>query len=153
MYVIKLKKKIIIIDTSSFINRPELKKNLEYLNINSDEVNVLLLTHNHFDHIGNIKFFKNAKIYGGSDFKNKKFLSLRGLKIKEIKVIKTPGHTAGSVCFYLIKEKVLFSGDTLFNNGFIGRTDLPNSRPEKMKNSLKKLEKIEYKILCPGHLL
>ena len=153
VYVIKLKGKNIVIDTSSFVNRPELKKSLRHISVNPDDVSILLLTHNHFDHTGNIKLFKNSKIYGGGDFKNKKILNLRDLKIKEIIIIKTPGHTAGSICFYLPKEKILFSGDTLFDRGFIGRTDLPNSRPEKMKSSLGKLKKLGYKILCPGHLL
>ena len=48
------------------------------------------------------------------------------------------------------KEKILFSGDCLFENG-IGRYDLPNSVPEEMEKSLDKLKKINYKTLAPGH--
>jgi hydroxyacylglutathione hydrolase len=45
-----------------------------------------------------------------------------------LRVIHTPGHTRGCVCFYLAAEKMLFSGDTLFA-GAIGRTDFPYSLP------------------------
>ena len=76
-------------------------------------------------------------------------MDLDNLKMKEIVIIKTPGHTRGSVCF--LYEDVLFSGDTIFHNG-IGRTDLPGGSETEMKNSLEKLKKIDYKILCPGHV-
>lgn len=65
------------------------------------------------------------------------------------KVIHTPGHSGGSVCY--ICEDVIFSGDTLFNRS-IGRTDFLGSNPIDMKKSLKKLSLLEgdYKVL-PGH--
>ncbi len=67
----------------------------------------------------------------------------------KIKVMFTPGHTSGSVC-YLIDD-MIFSGDTLFR-GEIGRTDLKSGDPEFMKISLKKLYELnkEY-IVYPGH--
>jgi len=40
------------------------------------------------------------------------------------KVMHTPGHSGGSVCFYCAEENVIFTGDTLFK-GSIGRTDFP----------------------------
>ena len=69
----------------------------------------------------------------------------------EIKVSCAPGHSAGSVCFYLEKEKVLISGDTLFK-GTMGRIDFPQSRPNLMGSSLKKLAALpaETKVI-PGH--
>ena len=69
----------------------------------------------------------------------------------QLKVIPTPGHTPGSVCFYLPKEKALFTGDTLFANG-VGRTDLSYSSEKDLIASLKKLSKLppETKIY-PGH--
>ncbi|MFQ5531953.1 MAG: MBL fold metallo-hydrolase, partial [Candidatus Nanoarchaeia archaeon] len=150
VYILKHNGKIIIIDTGSFANRPELKRDLKELNIRPENVDIVLLTHKHFDHDGNIKIFENAKIYGSKeDFKSDKILDVYKLNIKGLRVIKTPGHSRGSVCFLLNtgEEKTLFSGDTIFNNGYIGRTDLPGSNPEDMKKSLEKLKKIDYGLL------
>ena len=49
------------------------------------------------------------------------------------------------------KHKILFSGDTIFGEGIIGRTDFIHSDKELMEKILKKLEKIDYEILLPGH--
>lgn len=66
-------------------------------------------------------------------------------------VIHTPGHSPGGVCLYDQKDKVLFSGDTLFQ-GTYGRVDLPNSSETAMVTSLEKLFKFppETKVY-PGH--
>ena len=56
----------------------------------------------------------------------------------QIQVILTPGHTPGGVCFYLPKEQIIFSGDTLFKNS-MGRVDFPQSDPSSMWKSLKRL--------------
>ena len=65
-------------------------------------------------------------------------------------VIKTPGHTMGSVCLYSKDDKVLFSGDTLFERS-IGRTDLGGSYSE-IQNSLEILKALdESTIVLPGH--
>jgi len=69
----------------------------------------------------------------------------------EIKVIETFGHTAGSICFYLENNNVIFTGDTLFKKSF-GRTDLPGGDFDLMKNSIKKLFSLkdETVVYC-GH--
>jgi len=69
-----------------------------------------------------------------------------------LKVIHVPGHSAGHLCFYSEKEKVLFSGDVLFA-GSIGRTDLPGGNFEQLiKNIKEKLLTLpdETAIFC-GH--
>lgn len=167
-----IKPKLILIDTSSKINREELLKNLNWLKMNPTHIKIVLLTHMHADHIGNLELFKKAKImvseaeikslkenpYATTFIEDKQTLkSILSLNLiparsfNKIKVIKTPGHTCGSVC-YLYKS-ILFSGDTIFDKKFkaIGRTDLPTSLPLKMKKTLNKLKKIKYSILCPGH--
>jgi len=152
IYIIKLNKKLILIDAGSILNRNELKKDLKELKIDSDEITKIILTHNHWDHTGNIKLFKNAKIYGDKkDFKKEKVIDINKLKIKEFEIIQTPGHTKGSFC--ILYKDTLFSGDTLFDKGYRGRTDLPGGDYEEIQKSLKKLSNIKYKILCPGHLL
>ena len=71
---------------------------------------------------------------------------------KEVfEIIKTPGHTPGSVCFYNKKNKLLFSGDTLFS-GLRGRTDFKYGSTPKIFESLKKLMKLDKDTLVlPGH--
>jgi len=67
------------------------------------------------------------------------------------KIIKTPGHTPGGVCFYNKKNKLLFSGDTLFA-GLRGRTDFKYGSTPKIFESLKKLMKLDKDTLVlPGH--
>jgi len=68
-----------------------------------------------------------------------------------IEVIKTSGHTPGSVCLYSKKQGLLFSGDTLFK-GLRGRTDFKYGSTKKIFESLKKLMKLDKNTLVlPGH--
>jgi glyoxylase-like metal-dependent hydrolase (beta-lactamase superfamily II) len=67
------------------------------------------------------------------------------------RVIHTPGHSPGQVCLYSEEEKVIFTGDTLFQ-GSIGRTDLPGSCEADMATSLLKLAQMPDDVeVCPGH--
>lgn len=70
----------------------------------------------------------------------------------EFEVIFTPGHSPGGVCFYFKKEKVLFSGDTLFK-GTHGNTSFPTSNNEDMQRSLFRLMKLPDDVkVYPGHM-
>lgn len=69
----------------------------------------------------------------------------------QISILKTPGHTEGSVCYYIKEENILFSGDTLFQGG-IGRTDLPGGNYGQIIHSLKELTKLpDNTQILPGH--
>ncbi len=143
VYVIKLKKDLILVDTSSKECKQELLDDLKKLAISPEKITKIILTHHHYDHIENIHLFKNAKIYSRQN--------INELKIPEFKIIQTPGHTQDDIC--ILYDDILFSGDVIFNKGYIGRTDFPESNPYEMQKSLQKIKNLNYKILCPGHLI
>jgi len=67
-------------------------------------------------------------------------------------VTHTPGHTPGSVCFYNLKEKVVFTGDTIFSESFVGRTDFLYGSKKDLQDSLKTIfRKFSGFTAYPGH--
>ena len=137
----------------------------------------VLLTHGHFDHIFYVDEWRSlgGKVCihkGDADFLNDPSKSLylqffaRDIRHGDadvilsdgdwlclgdnmIKVLSTPGHTKGSVCYLF--DNVMLSGDTLFA-GTIGRTDLYGSSDSDMKNSIEKLSAIDTDyVVYPGH--
>lgn len=154
---------------------PEIQKAVKDLGV---KVKYILLTHGHFDHIFGLNSLKKSlnapavickddlvisdnineftRLFGLPDSVPPKY----DMYIKDgdeillgsykIKVIHTPGHTEGGVC-YLVDGK-LFSGDTLFR-GSVGRTDLFGGNFGKLSDSIKsKLFKLDDKTeVFPGH--
>ncbi len=155
-----------LIDLSSYRNALELIKK-----VNETQIKKVIFTHLHHDHIGIPSLFKKAKFYvskeeietfkkhplittyskrADDELKKIKLITIPN-KIDNLEVIKTPGHTIASICLFLKKEGILFSGDTIFNEDLFGRIDLATSAPNKMEDSIRKLKKLKIKILCPGH--
>ena len=140
----------------------------------------ILLTHCHGDHIGGVQKIKEK--YGGKILIHRiDAIGLKDININlsthiglepvilqedariddgdllhvgdlEFKVIYTPGHTAGSISLYCEKEKMLFSGDTLFRGSW-GRTDLPTSSFDDIITSItnKLINLPDDTIVYPGH--
>ena len=124
------------------------------------KLNYILNTHHHFDHVGgNIELKKiyNAKIVGFVDDKHR----IPGIDItvkdnekwifgsSQVKVLHIPGHTLDHICFFFEKEKIAFTGDTLFSLG-CGR--IFEGDHNQMLGSLDKIKKLpkETMIYC-GH--
>jgi len=133
---------------------------IKYLDENKINLKFILNTHHHYDHVGgNTKLKKkyHAKILG---FKNEKEripnidILLNDKEIWkyenfETKVIHIPGHTLGHICFYFFKDKMVFTGDTLFSLG-CGR--IFEGTYLQMYESLNKLKELplDTKVYC-GH--
>lgn len=139
----------------------------------------IILTHGHFDHIWGLEKLKEltgAKVYAYEG--EKELLNDSGMNVSEqfnrpcqvdadvylkdgdcitiagmtAKLIATPGHTGGSCCYYFEKDKILLSGDTLFE-GSVGRTDFPTGSMSLIVRSIQ--EKLfvlpDDVTVYPGH--
>ena len=155
-----LSKKTVIIDPGTYTDviLNNLKKHIK-----PKELKYIILTHFHYDHSTAVPIIKketNAGVLiheedaGFLDFKPDRTLrdnEILNLGDVKLKVIHTPGHSPGSICLYESESKSLFSGDTVFPYGNVGRTDLTGGSIEKLIESLKLLSKLDVKVLYPGH--
>jgi len=163
----------IVIDSGTGFNFTRLMSIFSAIRKDMNSIEWVINTHGHFDHIGGNGYFLKAKVaiheldapilengdaelsfadFFDGDMKARKVdRKLReGEEISGLRVIHTPGHTPGSICLYDEKEKLLFSGDTVFANGF-GRTDLPGGSEEDLRKSLQRLKGLKIEKLFPGH--
>ena len=147
----------IVIDPGAEANR--IRKH-----VGDRKIAAILLTHGHFDHIGAVRELMepdtklvihglDAPMLGDPELNASAGLIGRKITAPEatvlvkegdepefagltVKVLHTPGHTPGSVCYEI--EGELFTGDTLFEYGW-GRTDLPGGSEAQMEASLRRL--------------
>lgn len=173
------KKEAVIIDAGNF-NDAENQQLKDFIDDQGLKPQLFLLTHNHIDHILGTAFVQSewgliphchpdgmflideAPVYGPSlgftnihiskEYKHideKDFLEFDG---DAIGIYHTPGHVNGSLCFHFKKDKLLFSGDVLFQQS-IGRTDLPTGDYDLLAQSIrKKLYVLDDETqVFPGH--
>ena len=142
------------------IDPSESKPIIDFVEKYKIKLRFILNTHHHYDHVGGNKDLKDSyhcKVIGFEGDKERIPEIDTLLKDKETwkegefnaKIYHIPGHTSGHICFHFIKEKILFTGDTLFSLG-CGR--IFEGTYEQMFNSLKIIKSFstDTKIYC-GH--
>ena len=160
-----------LIDTGAGLDENYLTSQLEKHNVKKEDINLIINTHCHFDHIGGNYIFENAKIaihtLDEISLKNKDTLGTSfnafetspdnskvdielndGDTISGFKVIHTPGHTSGGICLW--DGTNLISGDTVFAHGGVGRFDIGGNFQD-LKESVHKLTELNVINLLPGH--
>ena len=162
----------ILVDTGAGENKDYLFSKLRENGVEPEDIEMVVNTHCHFDHIGGNYLFPNAEIAvhksDAVSMKNKDTLGTGGNaflycdgansrvdrelsggdKIADFEVIHTPGHTSGGICLW--DGENLISGDTIFAGGGVGRMDIGGNYDD-MKNSVEKLMELDVKNIYPGH--
>lgn len=140
-YVISINDNCLIIDPGDEFDK--IKKL-----VGNKKVLGILITHYHFDHVGALDDCINMYNSNVIDYKSDKVQNVGPFNFE---IIDTPGHKEDLITYYFKKEKIMFTGDFLFN-GTIGRCDLKESNPSDMIDSINKIKKYDKDIMVyPGH--
>ena len=146
--------------TASVIDPSEAKPIINFIEKENINLKYILNTHHHFDHIGGNKDLKkkyNSVVIGYKDDASR----IPGIDILlnnnqiwkadnfEAKIMHIPGHTTGHISFHFFKEKLIFTGDTLFS---LGCGKIFEGTYQDMFDSLNQIKKLpqDTKIYC-GH--
>jgi glyoxylase-like metal-dependent hydrolase (beta-lactamase superfamily II) len=168
--------KRILIDPGHRAMFEHVEKGLKDLGLAIADIDLIICTHGHPDHLEAVQLFKGSKTlftlheieWQWIDTIGRPMSAAMGIDIDAIKpdfflqegdlslddlelqIILTPGHSPGSVCLYWSDQKVLFTGDVVFKEG-LGRTDLPGGDGAKLKASIKRLAELDVEWLLSGH--
>jgi len=178
VYLIKGNHKNVLIDTGMTANFHHLKASLQELGLRPKDVHFIILTHEHFDHIGATSYlFDTAVVAAHRLAANKIELqdefvtmmkycnvsyrpfyadiwledgSLIDLGSYKLHILHTPGHTSGCICVYETQERLLFTGDTVFGGGTLSSIASSGNISDYM-SSLQRLSALRVEALYPGH--
>jgi glyoxylase-like metal-dependent hydrolase (beta-lactamase superfamily II) len=178
VYLIKGDTKNVLIDTGVTGKFPVLKRRLTELGLHIKDVKLIILTHEHYDHIGATAFFHGTAVVAAhrlaanklelqdefvtfSKYRNqpsKPFWvdvwledgSIIDLGNYELQVIHTPGHTSGCICLYEPRAGLLFTGDTVFAGGTLSEIAVGGNVSDYV-NSVRRLSNLKIKQIYPGH--
>ncbi|MFC1992104.1 MBL fold metallo-hydrolase [Chloroflexota bacterium] len=163
--------KLTLIDTGHRGTTPQIIEFIRYLGRSPEEISLIILTHNHIDHVGGLAKLRQltpAKVaIHKSDIGSRKSLPsaesedvdicLEGSEVLEplggLEIIHTPGHTPGSISLYSPRNKLLIVGDALRKRR---KTVLPpakmiSSDMTQARESIKKMAGLDFNVLCFGH--
>jgi hydroxyacylglutathione hydrolase len=178
VYLIKGDTKNVLIDTGVAGKFPVLKRRLAELGLRVRDINLIVLTHEHYDHIGATAFFHQTAIVAAhrlaanklelqdefvtfSKYRNQPNRpfwvdvwledgSIIDLGNYELQVMHTPGHTSGCICLYEPRAGFLFTGDTVFAGGTLSEIAVGGNVSDYV-NSVRRLSSLKIKEIYPGH--
>ncbi|MBI5015208.1 MAG: MBL fold metallo-hydrolase [Deltaproteobacteria bacterium] len=178
VYLVKGRAKNVLIDTGTAANFPRLALSLAELDLGPRDIHLVVLTHEHSDHIGACAYlFGNSVIAAHPLAANKielqdEFVTMRpyldadarpfqadlwleaGTSIElgnyRLRVLHTPGHCSGCVCLHEPEQGLLFTGDTVFVGGALSGIFVSGSISDYV-HSLQALSSLRLEEFYPGH--
>ncbi|MFC2019804.1 MBL fold metallo-hydrolase [Chloroflexota bacterium] len=178
VYLVKGSDKNMLIDTGVVTGFPVLEERLNDVGLAPQDIDLVVLTHEHMDHAGAAVFFsETALIAAHSSAANKiemqdefvtlqRFREWRAGELKvdlwleernyidlgnyQFRVLHTPGHTSGCICLYEPFLKLLFSGDTVFSGGVLSEIG-PSGNISDYVDSIQRLNALKIDEFYPGH--
>ena len=176
-YVVSSQGRAVIVDPAA-----NATKIIQYLGTKKLIPEAILLTHGHFDHIGAVNELaakyslpiyahKLEKEYFDQPEVNLSTMTYQPFVLSEdldyhwladgatltcldtqVKIFHVPGHTSGSLCYYFVKDRMVFTGDTLFKQS-IGRTDFIYGNHQQLVTGIRQklLTLPDDTLVYPGH--
>ena len=149
--------RLIVVDTSSKYLRPALKNSFRELGVFMKDVDTVILTHSHSDHIENLDLFPNAKVYlhaGGEEVPFKHETVTEDIEIAEgVRLVHTPGHTPDSMSVFVKADRnYVVAGDAVPLEDNIRKKVPPrlNYDPDLAMQSIKSIVRFAD-VIVPGH--
>jgi glyoxylase-like metal-dependent hydrolase (beta-lactamase superfamily II) len=177
-YLIRAAHRNVLIDSGLDQNFLFLQEQLLGLGLKVKDVDIIINTHEHLDHIGSNRYFQEFSLIAAHRFAATKITlqdhyvtlyrsrdlnevplhvhlwlenrTLFDLGSHTLEVLHTPGHTSGSICLYEFTSKALFSGDTVFAGGALSYIAESGSIGDYI-NSITRLEARKISRIYPGH--
>jgi glyoxylase-like metal-dependent hydrolase (beta-lactamase superfamily II) len=177
-YVIRGDYKNVLIDSGLDKSFTKLQRSLLSIDIKVRDIDMIINTHEHFDHMGANRYFQEYGLIAAHRFaaikiavKDRYVTMYESGDLNEtlqkvhlwledksrfdlgnyvLEIIHTPGHTSGSICVYELKRKLLFTGDTLFAGGTLSYISESGSVGDYI-NSIGRLETLKVSEIYPGH--
>jgi len=144
----------ILVDTSNRFMKNKVIEGLRENNLHPDDIDFVILTHFHLDHLENIATFKNAKILASNVIRSSKgrakiYYKLPKNVIKDIEIFKTPGHTLDSIS--IKAGDTIIAGDAVREDIILSQKLPAYQNGEKYLNSMKTIFSMKPKKIIPGH--